>query len=299
LDVGHPPADYPLACFGLALMSAASIYARDNQLGASAAPPESLVSAVSWRSILAGAAAAAASSLILLALGAGLGLAAISPWARTGVSATSFSVGAGVWLLITQWLSSGVGGFVTGRLRTKWVRVHTHEIFFRDTAHGFLTWATASLLVAYVVASAVGTGTQAAATAGSGDPPGTSAAMAYDVDTLFRGQKPEALSPQAHAEAARILATGAHGDVSAADRAYLAQLITARAGVPPAEATKRVDDTITHEKVVADAARKAASMAGFFTAISMLVGAFIASVAAAYGGRVRDEHPVWREGDVY
>jgi hypothetical protein len=275
-------------------------YALGVPVGETGIAPESRVSAISWGAILGGAAAAAASSLILLALGAGLGFSAVSPWARAGVSAATFSIGAGIWLLITQWLSSGVGGFVTGRLRTRWVRVHTHEVFFRDTAHGLLTWSIASLLVVYVAASAVGGGTQAAATAASGNPPGTTAAMAYDVDTLFRGQRPDlsASAQQVHAEAARILATAVGGDVSVADRAYLAQLITTRTGVPQAEAQKRVDDTIVKEKAAADAARKAASMAGFFTAISMLTGAFIASVAAAYGGRVRDEHPVWREGQV-
>ena len=205
----------------MALM-ADRVYAQGALPEASAIPAEASVSAVTWGAVLAGAAAAAASSLILVALGAGLGFSAISPWSRAGVSATTFAIGAGVWLLITQWLSSGVGGFVAGRLRTKWVRVHSHEVFFRDTAHGFLTWAIASLLVAYVVASAVGTGTQAAATAASGNPPGTTAAMAYDVDALFRGVRPDlaASSVQAHAEAARILATGVQGEVSAPDRAH-------------------------------------------------------------------------------
>jgi hypothetical protein len=253
---------------------------------------ESAVAAVAWRAILAGAAAAAASSLVLLALGAGLGFSAISPWANAGVSATTFTVGVGVWLMITQWLSSGIGGFVTGRLRTKWVRLHTHEVFFRDTAHGFLTWAVATLIVAYAVSSAVGTATQAAATGVSGSPPGTTAAMSYDVDTLFRGQRADvaASSQQAHAEAARILAASLKaGDMAAADRAYLAQLIAARTGIAQADAQKRVEDVVLREKVAADAARKAASMAGFFTAIAMLIGAFIASVAAAYGGNVRDD----------
>jgi hypothetical protein len=253
---------------------------------------ESAVAAVAWRAILAGAAAAAASSLVLLALGAGLGFSAISPWANAGVSATTFTVGVGVWLMITQWLSSGIGGFVTGRLRTKWVRLHTHEVFFLDTAHGFLTWAVATLIVAYAVSSAVGTATQAAATGVSGSPPGTTAAMSYDVDTLFRGQRADvaASSQQAHAEAARILAASLKaGDMAAADRAYLAQLIAARTGIAQADAQKRVEDVVLREKVAADAARKAASMAGFFTAIAMPIGAFIASVAAAYGGNVRDD----------
>jgi hypothetical protein len=110
-------------------------------------------SAVSWPAIIAGAASAAAVSLILLALGSGLGLAAVSPWPGSGASATTFAVGAAIWLIVVQWLASALGGYLTGRLRTKWVGTHNHEVFFRDTAHGFLSWAVATLFVTVVVAS--------------------------------------------------------------------------------------------------------------------------------------------------
>ena len=46
------------------------------------------------------------------------------------------------------------GGYVAGRLRTRWVGVHTHEIFFRDTAHGFLAWALATVIGAGFLAAA-------------------------------------------------------------------------------------------------------------------------------------------------
>ena len=85
--------------------------------------------------------------------------------------------------------------------------------------------------------------------------------------------------------------------VSEDDRAYLAQLVQAQTGVTPAEAQKRVDDFVTatinadnKARAAVDAARKAAAEASIFTALALLVGAFIASVSAALGGRLRDEH---------
>src|ERR1700694_5694611 len=165
---------------------------------------ESSRSGVSWAAIIAGGVTAAAVSLILLILGAGLGLTTVSPWSNAGASATAIGVGAIIWLVVTQWIAAGLGGYVTGRLRTKWVDVHTHEVFFRDTAHGFLAWAVASIFGIMVVASAgssaLGTATQAAGTAVAGS--AQAAARAYDVDALYRGQKPElaATSQQAQTE---------------------------------------------------------------------------------------------------
>src|SRR5690349_17076553 len=99
---------------------------------------ESSSTAVSWGAVIAGAFAACTLSLILMLLGSGLGLTMVSPWSGTGPSVTTFAVSTAVWLVIVQWLSSGVGGYLAGRLRTKWVNVHTDEVYFRDTAHGFL-----------------------------------------------------------------------------------------------------------------------------------------------------------------
>ena len=274
---------------------------------------ESANSAVSWAAIFGGAVAAASVTLVLLALGSGFGLASISPWPRSGASAATFTIAAGIWLIVVQWVSAGLGGYLTGRLRTKWPGIHTHEVFFRDTAHGFLAWALASvvgaLMLAAAASSAVGTVTQAAATVAGSAAQGAGAAapMAqprqYDIDNLFRGAQTAAGSNQAgsnqdvRAETTRILASGiTNGDVPAADRTYLAQLVAARTGVSQDEAQKRVDDVIAREKAAeikaqqaADAARKSASMVAIFTALSMLIGAFIASVAAAFGGSLRDE----------
>ena len=283
------------------------------------ATPESSVSAVSWPAIFGGAFVAAASSLVLVALGSGFGLASVSPWRDVGASATAIAWMTAAWLIVTQWLSSGLGGYVAGRLRTKWANTHTHEVFFRDTAHGFITWAVGTILVAGFLASAVTSaisgGVHAAATVASGaaqgattaaatQGPGTSAAgstlATYDMDLLFRTSQTSngTTTTDARAEAARILANGvASGDVPTTDRAYLAELVAARTGISAEDAQRRVDAAIAQAKAAdvkarqaADAARKAAAETSIFTALSMLVGAFIACIAAALGGQRRDLH---------
>ncbi|MEP9359998.1 hypothetical protein [Sphingomonas sp. KR3-1] len=113
-------------------------------------------SALSWSAIVAGTVGAIALTLTLLALGAALGFASISPWPGVGARPATFTIGAGVWLIVTQWLSAGLGGYLAGRLRVRWPGLHTDEVLFRDTAHGFLTWATATVVmtgIAVVTAS--------------------------------------------------------------------------------------------------------------------------------------------------
>jgi len=272
---------------------------------------ESPLSAISWPAIFGGAITAAAGSLVLTLIGSGLGFAALSPWPNAGASATTFTVIAGLWLIVTQWVSSGLGGYITGRLRTKWVRLHTHEVFFRDTAHGLLTWGLASVVGAVMVASVgssvVGTSTRAVASAASGMARGAAEATpllerrAYDVDNLFRGDKADlaASARDARAETMRIFAASlGKGEMPAADRSYLASLVATRTGLSQADAEKRVDAAISDEKQAetavretADKARKSAAAITIFTALSMLIGAFVACAAAAYGGSLRDEHP--------
>ena len=107
---------------------------------------EPSVSGVSWAAVLAGGIASCALTLVLLSLGTGLGLAAVSPWGNSGVSTTTFKIGSGLYFIVMAMISSAIGGYLAGRLRTKWSGVHTDEVYFRDTAHGFLAWALASVL---------------------------------------------------------------------------------------------------------------------------------------------------------
>jgi hypothetical protein len=270
-------------------------------------------SAVSWAAIFAGAVVAAAASLLLLALAAGLNLASVSPWPNSGVSAASAALMTGIGLIVIQWVASALGGYITGRLRTKWVGTHTHEVFFRDTAHGLITWALATVVVAAATASAaaslIGGGVRAVSTvvsgvAGNASTAATPAAALspYDLDVLFRPAEPDAkstTSADARTQAARIFARGlVEGDNSNADRAYLANVVASQTGISQADAQRRVDEAVSEAKAAqtqareaAETARKAAEMTSILTAASMLIGAFIACVSAALGGRLRDLHP--------
>jgi hypothetical protein len=268
-------------------------------------------SAISWAAVIAGAVAAVAITLLLVALGAGIGLSSVSPWSSSNPSSTTFTLLAAVWLIIVQWLSSGLGGYLAGRLRTKWTTLHTDEVFFRDTAHGFLTWALASIIVAAFTTSSVSSAVSSAGrtistVAGNAASTATQAAANqpssssdYFLDTLFRKDQPDAniSSPDARAEAGRIVARAiGNGNLDPNDRTYLARLVAARTGISQQDAEKRIDDGMNQIKAAeekakqaADAARKASAKASFYLFFSMLIGAFIASAAGALGGRQRDE----------
>jgi len=276
---------------------------------------------VSWGPIVAGAFAAATLTFILMLLGSGLGLTMVSPWSNESASVTTFAVSTAIWLVIVQWLSSGLGGYLTGRLRTKWVGIHTDETFFRDTAHGFMAWALATLLVVFVLgsalSSAIGTGVQAASTVAFGAAMGASAgatetaadggetdATSYFVDALFRPSDPARLAaPGAEGDAAAasqasriLIASAAAGEITADDKTYLGQLVAARTGLSQADATARVDAVLARveqakvaAQEAADTARKAGATFALVGALSLVIGAFIASAAAALGGRQRDD----------
>lgn len=252
-------------------------------------------SAVSWAAILAGAAGAAALSLILLVLGTGLGLASVSPFSGEGASATTFGVATVVWLIFVQVAASGMGGYLAGRLRTRWAATHTDEAYFRDTAHGFIAWAIATLVTAATLTSAigaiVGSGASAAgsvaagaatvataavpAAAGAARSGDASSGTGYFVDGLFRGNATPASTAasapamvgmttpadrtQSTAEAGRIFAAGLEsGALPAEDITYLGQMVSQRTGLSQADAEKRVNDEFARLKTKTDQAKAAA-----------------------------------------
>jgi magnesium-transporting ATPase (P-type) len=195
-------------------MSSHPYSAVDPTLYPSGAPAGPGGSAMSWSAIFGGVVAAIALTLTLVTLGSAFGLASVSPWPGVGAKTSNFTIGAGIWLIVTQWLSALMGGYLAGRLRTRWHGLHTDEVFFRDTAHGFLVWATSTMILAVV---AVGAGALA-----------------------------------------NIAAPGA-------------------------------DVVMTKE--AADVARKTAAAFAAFTGLSLVIGAFIGSLAGTVGGRLRDLHP--------
>jgi hypothetical protein len=244
-------------------------------------PMQAQANAVSWGAIVAGAAAAAALALILLMLGTGLELSSVSPWAYSGVSATTFGVSTILWLTFTQIVASGMGGYLAGRLRTKWVAVHTDEVYFRDTAHGFLSWAVAALATAALLTSVIGSivsggiqvgaamaGNVATATAVSSSEMaksnGDNGPMGYFVDLLFRRDlnstvsapdvagtdpmpawPPKPIPPGSASEVTRIFMNSIHTGSSLPDEdiRYVGQVIALRTGLTQQDAEKRVSDT--------------------------------------------------------
>ncbi|TEA78893.1 hypothetical protein [Allopusillimonas ginsengisoli] len=282
-------------------------------------PDASFTSGVSWAAIFAGAAAAAALSLILLMLGMGLGFSAISPWSQEGVGATTFTISTAIWLAFTQILASALGGYLAGRLRVKWRSIHDDEVYFRDTAHGMMSWAVATLVTAAFLGSAlsglIGSSAQIAGKATSGAvatavqgvttsaAQDTSNPMDYFVDALFRSDQPapDTVNPErSHGEASTILLRSlSQGELDASDKTYLAGLIARQTGISQTDAEQRIDTLYKQAqeqaaalenkaKEAADAARKAAATAALWMFVSLLCGAFFASLAAIWGGRRRD-----------
>jgi hypothetical protein len=278
-------------------------------------------SGVSWGAILAGAAAAAALSLVLFILGSGLGLASISPWSYN--SAAAIGISTILWISFTQLAASAVGGYMAGRLRTRWTSIHNDEVYFRDTAHGLLAWAVATIFTAMLVGGAMRTAMSGAIDAGAGVAKASATAAAtaagagkeagdaglnpvdYFSDTLLRSEKApnDAGGANARAEVGRIFINGIQsGNLPPEDRSYLAQVVAARTGMPLPDAEKRVDDVYTKvstnaanakakAREAADTARKATAGAALWMTVALMLGAFVASLAATFGGKLRDDVP--------
>ncbi|MBZ5677839.1 MAG: hypothetical protein LAP61_26630 [Acidobacteriia bacterium] len=251
-------------------------------------------SGVSWGAVIGGAFVAAAFYLILLALGAGLGLSALSPWSNVGVPASAVGAAAIVWLIFIEVVASALGGYLTGRLRTKWALMHTDEVYFRDTANGFLAWAVALVISVTLLTSAgalmVGKSAELRSQAQNNAAASTLNPNAYFVDTLFRSDRPGSVNDvAARAEASRILDRALLQDqVPASDQGYLVRMIAAQTGVSQSEAEQRVSTVIADARQAEDTARKVTAHLLLWFFLALLMGAFSASYAATIGGRQRD-----------
>ena len=283
-------------------------------------------SAVSWGAVFAGAAGATAFSLILFLLGTGIGLAVVSPRSGDGASAEAIGVSTILWITFVQIAASVLGGYLAGRLRSRWVTVHTNEVYFRDTAHGFLAWSVSTLLMASLlstaIASSLSMGLKAGGTAVAAAAPAVAGAAAsampdvkspdYYIDSLMRAAPgsaaPTSSTPtngaappaDSGAEAGRIFMHAlASGELTVDDTRHLGQLVTAKTGLAQLDAEKRVTDTYVRfksavdqaelkAKKAADDARKASAGTALWLVVSLLIGAFVASMSATFGGRLRD-----------
>jgi hypothetical protein len=246
-------------------------------------------SAVSWAAIAAGAIANAALTLALVAFGVGMGFSTTSPFSASGPSVGAFKLGTGVYLCVVAILASTVGGYIAGRLRTKWTGLHTDEVVFRDTAHGFMSWAFAAVLSAAFLGAATTT-IVGGATAGATQP--ARAPTFYFADALFRSDNLSSQQGDANAqriEAARILAKSMRdGALNPIDRAYLGKLVAARTGMSPSDAERRVDQVTAAARDTLDSARRNAGHLALWLTAAAFIGALAASLAALEGGQLRD-----------
>jgi hypothetical protein len=284
-------------------------------------PASSSTSFVEWGAVLAGAVLAVAISFVLLTFGAAIGLSATSPWPNSGVSAKVIASVAVFWAMAQQIGAFMAGGYVAGRMRSRWHETG-HEADFRDGLHGGLVWAVGVVVGAALFLATAGsvakTGTEVAGGAASVASASTNDPMDAVLDAMLRPttvaqaatSPPAAASPNASPaagspttprarvapsgddtrhEMSRILSSSvAKGSFSTQDRAYLAQLVSQRTGMSQQEAERRVDEALTEARQAADKARRAAILTGFVTAASLMLSLGAAWWAAMRGGHHRD-----------
>ena len=275
---------------------------------------------IQWGPVIAGAIAASAISFLMLTFGGAIGLSLASPWPYEGARASHIAIAIGIWTAVVQIGAFAAGGYLAGRCRSRWDAGYPDESQFRDGAHGFMVWAVGivvgALLLALAGASGVKTAVESTATVAAGAAGGATARgpeslgtspTDYAVDLLLRpapnAQQPAAVgnAPGQTAgnrdEVSRVFANAiANRALTAGDRDYLAALVTARTGLPQAEAEQRVTQAVQEAqrreiqaREAADTARKTAVLSGFLAAASILIGLGAAIAGASLGGRHRDQ----------
>jgi hypothetical protein len=274
---------------------------RGGNLAEISARSEANASGVSWPAVIGGAFASAALGLILLTLGTGLGFSSVSPWSNMGASTSTITAAAIVWLILTQIMASAMGGYLAGRLRTKWTQVHTDEVYFRDTAHGFLVWAVGLVITASVLVSAASTfagersRTSGASSGGASSVEQISDPNSYFVDLLLRSN-PAAADRNDVTERAMVQQTFDYAlrqrAISPEDKTFLGQVVSARTGMNQPDAENRVSDVFGRAQSAAEKARSAIARVSLWLFVALLCGAFCASYAGTIGGRQRDHMSV-------
>jgi hypothetical protein len=270
-----------------------------------------MLNRVSWGAVLAGVVVALVTQLILNLLGIGIGAATLDPGAGAAEnpSATSFSIGAGLWFALSGIIAALAGGYTAGRLAGR-----PQE----STAgwHGLTTWALTTLVVFYLLTSTVGGilggayRTISSALGNVAQAVGSTAQTAAqvaapnlarvtdpfsDIEQSVRGatggNDPAALRDAAVA-AVRAAVTGDQQKAQEA-RERAAQAIARAQDIPIEQARTQVqqyeqqyrqaaDEAKRQATEVADATAKAVSRGALFGSISLLLGA----LAGWFGGRM-------------
>jgi hypothetical protein len=267
-----------------------------------------MLNQVAWGAVFAGAAIALVMQIILNMIGLGVGLSTLDVAQGDTPSASSISVGAGIWFVVSGILAAGLGGYIAGRLSGKASSSTT-------AYHGLISWAVSTLAVLYLLSSAasgvVGSALDTASSAlgGAGKALGGSlqtavqtaapslnsvsdpiAAIETKVRSASGGQDPAALRDAAIA-AVRAALTGDPAQQAAANNKAAEALAKAQ-NISQDEAKAQVDqyqqqykETVAKAKLqakqAADTTAKRASQGALFAALALLLGA----LAAFFAGR--------------
>lgn len=279
------------------------------------APPRVVANGyVEWSAVIAGAVVASAISFVLLTAGVSIGLSLLSPHPSQSYGTLAGSLAA-FWMLFVPIFSLLVGGYIAGRMRTALDGASEDEVEFRDGIQGLLVWAVSIVIGGTLAFLTAASAAQLGADVGKAAVSDRGTIVAAAVDNLLRppglepvaadapaktlpgavsgtvSGRPVGVSEASHDAVTRALAAAvADGSMSAADRNYLAQVVSARTGLSPADAEKRVDDAYAKATSAVEAARKAAVAAGLTTATALLIGLAAAWYAAQRGGQHRDQN---------
>jgi hypothetical protein len=267
-----------------------------------------MLNQVAWGAVFAGAAIALVMQIILNMIGLGVGLSTLDVAQGDTPSASSISVGAGIWFVVSGILAAGLGGYIAGRLSGKASSSTT-------AYHGLISWAVSTLAVLYLLSSAASgmvggaLDTASSALGGAGKALGGSlqtavqtaapslnsvsdpmAAIESKVRSASGGQDPAALRDAATTAVRAALSGDPSQQAAANDKA--ADALAKVQNIPKDEAKAQVDQyqqqykqtvakTKEQAKQAADTAAKRVSQGALFSALALLLGA----LAAFFAGR--------------
>ncbi|WP_409567350.1 PhnA-like protein [Methylobacterium sp. J-092] len=269
---------------------------------------------VSWGAVIAGAVIALVAQVILNMVGLGIGLSTVDPTGNGTPTAGSLSSGAGIWFVISGILAATAGGWLAGRLSGKPARTTT-------AYHGLLAWAVSTLVVVYLLSSAVGGMVSGASSAvsntlgGAGNLIGGSVKTAAqaaapslpgmdnpfsNIESQVRngtGSDPEALKNAAVSSMRAAVTGDAAQQKDAQEKA--AQALAKAQNIPVEQArtqvadyTKQFNDTVAktkeQAKQAADTAARVGSQGALYGALALVLGA----LAAFFAGRGAAVDPV-------
>lgn len=247
-----------------------------------------------WGPAFCGAVIAAAAFFVLMTFASAIGLAvtSVSPtWRDTSVGLTVLS---GAWVIFSAVGSFALGGYIAGRVRTRW-EAPVDEIHFRDGLHGLLAWGLAIVIgvaLTWAAAATLSLATKTNATAApSSARTEEPSFLAFELDRLFRSDRLTAVSEADRAEAGRIIETTlGHQSIAPDDYNYLVRLVSARTGLAQADAEKRTLGTLAEAHTAASRARRSAVILAFTLAAALVAAAGASWAGAREGGRHRDEN---------